>query len=157
MTAPGRTRRREEGGAAALEFALVFPLFFLLLYGLVTYGILFGIQLAMTTAAGDAARATVACDPTDAEAHATCVAERARSVAEASLDWLPSRARQAILEGEGVQVELETGAAAGTRVRVTLRYAGYDAAPLLPVLSLPGLGAVPPVPSQLTAMGTILL
>lgn len=151
--------RRAERGTAAIEFALVFPLFFLLLYGLVTYGVIFGFRHAMTAAAEDGARAAVACDPTDAENHASCVVERARGAVGASLAWLPDARRASLLgpENSAVEVELAADPATGSRVLVRVRYANYPADPLVPVLSLPGLGAVPPVPEQLTAVAVTLL
>jgi hypothetical protein len=44
-------------GAAALEFALVLPIFVLLVYGLVTFGSVFYTQIALSRAAADGARA----------------------------------------------------------------------------------------------------
>lgn len=43
-------------GAAALEFALVMPIFVLVLYGLVTFGSAFYTQIALSRAASDGAR-----------------------------------------------------------------------------------------------------
>jgi hypothetical protein len=44
-------------GAAALEFALVLPIFVLLIYGLVTFGSVFYTQITLSRAAADGARA----------------------------------------------------------------------------------------------------
>jgi Flp pilus assembly protein TadG len=52
---PHRTRR-DDRGAAALEFALVFPIFALILFGLVSFGLLFAQDLAISNAARQAAR-----------------------------------------------------------------------------------------------------
>jgi hypothetical protein len=49
--------RHRQGGAAALEFALVLPIFVLLIYGLVTFGSVFYTQITLSRAAADGARA----------------------------------------------------------------------------------------------------
>jgi Flp pilus assembly protein TadG len=53
---PFRTRRRE-GGAAAVEFALVIPLFLVLVMGAVDYGYYFFAEQVVTNAAREGARA----------------------------------------------------------------------------------------------------
>jgi Flp pilus assembly protein TadG len=58
-----RTVRRiaaDSGGAAAVEFALVFPVALLFLCGLLAYGIYFGAAHSVQQLAADAARASVA-------------------------------------------------------------------------------------------------
>jgi Flp pilus assembly pilin Flp len=45
-----------EKGASAVEFALVAPLLFLLIFGIIQFGIAFGSQLAITHAAREGAR-----------------------------------------------------------------------------------------------------
>lgn len=68
-------RRRTERGAAAVEFALVAPILFLVLFGIIDYGVWFADQLAVnqsaasgartaaTRAAGDTAWGTQTCGP----------------------------------------------------------------------------------------------
>ncbi|HBL65295.1 MAG TPA: hypothetical protein DDZ58_04430, partial [Achromobacter sp.] len=48
--------RRAQRGSYALEFALVFVVFFLVLYGILTYGLVFLAQNSVTLAAQDGAR-----------------------------------------------------------------------------------------------------
>lgn len=57
MSASRIDRRDRHRGAAALEFALVMPLFVLIVYGLVTFGSLFYTQISVSRAAADGARA----------------------------------------------------------------------------------------------------
>ncbi|HEU0236388.1 MAG TPA: TadE family protein [Candidatus Limnocylindrales bacterium] len=51
-----RERRPSEGGQALPEFALIAPLFFLILFGIIQLGFLFAGQNGMTNAAREAAR-----------------------------------------------------------------------------------------------------
>ena len=52
-------RRRRQRGGAAIEFALILPVFFLLLMGLLDWGFYFFVDLATTNAAREGARAAV--------------------------------------------------------------------------------------------------
>lgn len=58
---PDPTKRSsgEERGAAALEFALVAPIFIMLLFGVISFGLVFAQQLALSNGARQAARAGV--------------------------------------------------------------------------------------------------
>lgn len=53
----------QQRGAAAIEFALVFPLFLLLFFGMVFFGVTFTLQHALTHAAQVGARAGLSVDP----------------------------------------------------------------------------------------------
>nr|WP_211460720.1 TadE family protein [Collimonas silvisoli] len=48
-----------QGGVAAIEFALVFPVFFMLLYGIITYVLIFLAQQSLALAAEEGARAAL--------------------------------------------------------------------------------------------------
>ncbi|MEO6920004.1 MAG: TadE family protein [Collimonas sp.] len=50
-------------GIAAIEFALIFPVFFLLLYGIITYVLIFLAQQSLTMAAEEGARAALRYTP----------------------------------------------------------------------------------------------
>lgn len=71
---PPRLRhlRRDESGAALLEFSLVFLLFAMVLYGLIAFGMILATKQRITSAASGAARAAVgAADDADAVTRAT--------------------------------------------------------------------------------------
>lgn len=51
--------QRRQVGVYAIEFALVFPVFFLLFYGVLNVGLIFAAQQSLTLAAEDGARATL--------------------------------------------------------------------------------------------------
>ena len=52
-----RPRRRDQGGAAAVEFALVLPLLVLLLFGIISYGVMLSFRQSLSQAAAEGARA----------------------------------------------------------------------------------------------------
>jgi Flp pilus assembly protein TadG len=51
-----RRRWKDDRGAVAVEFALVFPLLILVLFGVIEYGAVYNAQLLVTGAAREAAR-----------------------------------------------------------------------------------------------------
>ncbi|WP_354215525.1 TadE/TadG family type IV pilus assembly protein [Arthrobacter sp. UYCo732] len=51
-------RRPKERGAVAVEFALILPIFLMLIFGIVEYGRAFSIQVSMAGGAREAARYT---------------------------------------------------------------------------------------------------
>lgn len=51
-----KTRRRDDSGAAAVEFALILPILLLLVFGIIQYGYYFYAMQAGSSAIGDAAR-----------------------------------------------------------------------------------------------------
>ena len=52
-----RAKRRRDDGAAAVEFALVVPLLVLLLFGIISYGVMLSFRQSMSQAATEGARA----------------------------------------------------------------------------------------------------
>ena len=50
---------KKQQGAAAIEFAIIFPIFFLIFYAIITYGLIFAVQQTVTLAAAEGARAAV--------------------------------------------------------------------------------------------------
>src|SRR5258708_37699419 len=65
MTDSGREPRTQRG-AAAVEFAFVFPVLFLLIYGVIVYSYIFVLQESINYAAQQAAEAAVAVEPNTA-------------------------------------------------------------------------------------------
>ena len=53
---PTARRRRDDGGAAAVEFALVAPILLVLVFAIISFGFLFGQDLALGNAARQVAR-----------------------------------------------------------------------------------------------------
>ncbi|AXK65349.1 TadE family protein [Burkholderia sp. IDO3] len=55
---------RRQRGATAVEFAMVFPLFFVIAYSIISFGMIFVIQQSLTLAASEGARAGLSYAPT---------------------------------------------------------------------------------------------
>lgn len=77
-----RTRDHDQDGAVVVEFAVIFVLFVTILWGILTYGVIFAAQQTVTHAAGEAARATVGHTSQDD------AKDVALSVATEQLAWL---------------------------------------------------------------------
>ncbi|MGQ0529070.1 MAG: TadE/TadG family type IV pilus assembly protein [Panacagrimonas sp.] len=60
--------QRQQGGAYAVEYAIVFPIFFMLLYGTLAYGTIFTMRLGLQHAAEEGARAALRYQPQPADA-----------------------------------------------------------------------------------------
>ncbi len=143
----GKTAQR---GASAVEFAFVFPVLFLLVYGVIVYSYVYVLQQAITYSAQQSAEAAVAVNPMPQDTLNTRIETRVRAVAVSSLNWLPSdqRARVIGATGEKVLVVFETIDTEQSVVKVTLQ---FTVTGLFPSLTLPLVGAIPPLPSQLRA------
>lgn len=137
-------------GASAVEFAFVFPILFLLVYGVIVYSYVYVIQQSITYGAQQSAEAAVAVNPIPGETLNARVEQRVRAVAVQSLNWLPSNQRVRVVgaNGEKVQVAFETIDSDQNVVRVTLI---FDLSGLFPAVELPLVGNIPPLPGSLRA------
>jgi len=142
-------RRRDERGAAAVEFALVVPLLILLLFGIISYGVMLSFRQSLSQAAAEGARAASVTYVTADKQAAGYTA-----VNEALNSFGVTCAAGALKKGGatvGTCAVSAPGActpAATTGVQcvtVTISYS-YRANPLVP--SFPGVGAV--MPEKLT-------
>lgn len=158
-------------GAAAVEFGLVFPLIFLMLYGLLTFGTVFYTQLAVSRAVHDGARA-VALLPTTAnaatrellieneiiESLATAAVAPAASNQTLTLRraWLTSTLRSRIT----VVPAACTGSSGGSCATITLSfpYSDADGTRLMPAIGIPGVGNTGSfIPESLFSAATVRL
>ncbi|MFL9907111.1 TadE/TadG family type IV pilus assembly protein [Paraburkholderia sp. RL17-337-BIB-A] len=139
------THSRRQRGSTAIEFAMIFPLFFVVLYGIITFSMIFVAQQSLTLAAEEGARAALryqqSDNPTDA------LAARVNNVCPTVYGMLTKMVSTAGCSA--------TSAACNTgmqcvNVIVTYSYADH---PLVP--SLPILGDV--LPTTLTSSATIQL
>jgi Flp pilus assembly protein TadG len=78
-----RFGHRRQRGATAVEFAIVFPVFFVICYAIVSFGMIFAIQQSLTFAAGEGARAGL-----NYAANLTARMSNAQTTAMNFLGWL---------------------------------------------------------------------
>lgn len=136
-------------GVSAVEFALIFPVLFLMLYGLLTYSIIFAIQHSLSLAAAEGGRAAVRFSQTQ-DVLATRV-NAACAAAKNSLLWLEQiGVANNCTSGAGNSIRinvLEKNCPAGAVntnrhcLEISVSYA-YRTHPIIPVLL--------PVPANLT-------
>lgn len=145
---------RGQRGAAAIEAALLFVIFFALFYAIVSYSIPMMMMQVFNHAASAGARAGVAVERSffagEEEAEAAYIAgveARVRDVVDAFLDdtLLPSARANS-----NVAVNWN-----GDILIVTVRYAGYRANPLVPILRFPVIGDVPRLPDDLIGRAAV--
>lgn len=175
-TANGRRRvgARRQHGATALEFALVFPVFFMLFYGILSFGFIGLARMSLQHAAEEGARSALAWQADDGTQNAEVESayeyqlrlrsEHAWEVSCASMDWLTRLGGGVcgvVVDAcEATAVSCYQGAGGvcsfttqeRCQIQVTAQYA-YGATPILP--ALPGFGIV--VPNQLSAQARVIL
>ena len=145
-THPHTHRHLLQRGVAALELALVFPVLFLMMYGLLSYGLIFAAQHSLAQSAAEGARAALRYDsPNDAEATRTAAA---CAMAKQGVRWLEQVSGHGIdctTQAEtAVQCQIPVALANVVRcLSVSLSY-DYAATPILPRLPLL------PTPQRLT-------
>jgi Flp pilus assembly protein TadG len=149
---------KSERGAVAIEFALLFVLFFALFYALVSYAIVLLLQSAFVHAAEEGARAAIAVDrlayTSSASYFTDGVDPRARSTVGESLDWLPTKSKNKVLGSNNGAVQVSM---AGNQLTVRVVYEGYTGDPLIPIITLPGIGQVPKMPDDIVGTAVIEL
>lgn len=135
----------KKNGVAAIEFALIFPVLFLMLYGLITYSIIFAVQHSLNLAAAEGARASVRYQSQKDDEQMRITA--ACQAIEHNLSWIKGL-------GVGVSCTSQNGAALEInmekpeeenglyKLEIFLRF-HYAKNPILPVIF--------PVPEDLTA------
>lgn len=146
--------RARQAGAAAMEFALVFPLLLLLTYGVIVYSYVYVLQSSINYAAQEGARAAVGVDPAVADGTAQALTTVANT-----LSWLPANQITLLNTTPATATQcpgdpLCPEGATGVVVRV---YFG-PLNTLFPTISLGGLmgiHSVPPLPTQLTAVAVV--
>lgn len=149
--------RHHQRGTAAIEFGLLFMIFFAVFYALVSYALPMTMLQAFHHAAAAGARAAVAAancsnDPCVDNGVVTQVRDTVGSL----LDWLPEQANMAVLGEDNGNVQVDFNAGTGI-VKVTVDYPNYRSNPLIPILDLPGFGEVPRLPQDLVGEASLQL
>jgi Flp pilus assembly protein TadG len=167
-----RAAHTKQRGSAAIEFAMLFGIMFVVAYGAISYALIMLLQQSLVQAASEGARAAAgklsyiqfsSTAQLDSE-----LTKLARAAATSSLAWLPQDI-QTHITGDGItvtrtakNVPVNTGSG-GTKsinmdtITVQVKYAGYASKPLLPLLVFPGVGsdAVPGLPADLVGTATV--
>lgn len=149
-----RSQPGHQQGALALEFAPLFILFFGIFYAIVSYSLAILLQQAFTQAAAEGARAVVQVDPVAFKTEAAYMAAArtaARTRALDTLSWTSADVRTKVDTAAGIAVERT----AQGGISVTVKYADYASAPVIPALTLPGLGQIPSLPTDLLGKAVI--
>ena len=136
------SRQRDERGAEMVEFAFVVVLLIMLLYGIISYGLILSAQSTVTQAAADGARAGIV-------ASSTAVAT-AETQAGADVSWMdkgacwepevPSGVSTAAISCKAWTENCPSNAN-NQCIKVTVQYS-YASDPLFPIL--PGLNIITP-------------
>ena len=137
--------RKRQHGSAAVEFTFVFPLLFMLVYGVITYSFLFLLTTAVHYAAQVGAEAAVAVAPSaDEGEYLADIDARVRAVVYQNLSWLsPSQ-----LERLTIEPSFPDDDGVDDTVLVRLQ---FNTVGLFPVVDLPLVGPVPRFPDIVAA------
>ncbi|MGC6372353.1 TadE/TadG family type IV pilus assembly protein [Pseudomonas sp. K2I15] len=138
---------RKQKGAAALEFAMVFMIFFAVFYGLVSYSLPLLLMQSFTQAAAEGVRRSVALDPA-MPSYITVLPVQAVAAAQAQLSWIPPQFK--FLPGYVTATYSPTGV-----LTVYVNYPTSSLQSVLPFLVLPGFGTVPALPPTLSAQSSL--
>ncbi|MEY2843231.1 MAG: hypothetical protein RI920_1268 [Pseudomonadota bacterium] len=160
---------RSQRGAVGIEFAFLFTIFFGVFYAILSYAFITLLQQGLLQASAEGARAAVQVDRTAfgsiAQYKAAC--ERlARDTVLKNISWMPASAKASITGTSGItfnwvntNVAIVTGDGVKNVLGVTLTakvvYTNYAASPMLPLLTLPGLGTIPNVPTDLVGASSV--
>lgn len=145
-------------GAATIEFALVFLLFFTLFYAIVTYALVFLLQTSFNHAANEGARSAISIDPQAFSSESAYVDNGVipivRTTVGRALAWLPTRANNAVLGSGNSNVDVSVS---NRIVTVRVIYRNYVGNPLVPILNIPGIGPIFLGPPDLQGVAVLRL
>lgn len=150
---PLRFSPARQRGAAAIEFALVFVIFFAIFYGLVTYSLPLLMMQSFNNATAEAVRQSVAISPgssTNAAGYASLVTAQATTALTSQLSWIPSAFAFNVASDAAITFD-------GKLLRVRINYPKSKLTQVMPVLRLPGIGEVPNLPTYLSAEASLQL
>ena len=139
---------RKQKGAAAIEFALVFGIFFAVFYGLISYSGPMLLLQSFNQASAEAVRQAMAVDPVTAgTAFGAQVTQRAKDAAVLQLSWIPPSFQ--------FQASHVVATYVGTTLTVEIKYPTTNLYSVFPALVIPGVGTVPNLPATLYARSSL--
>lgn len=140
----------KQKGAAAIEFALVFTIFFAVFYGLISYSLPLLLMQSFNQAAAEAVRQALSVDPIAAgTAYGTQVTDRAKNTVIEQLKWIPSS-----FQFSPSYISSSYNGAT-TTLTVAINYPTTNLYSVFPALVLPGIGTVPSLPANLSASSSL--
>ncbi|KPA92650.1 MULTISPECIES: TadE/TadG family type IV pilus assembly protein [Pseudomonas] len=139
----------KQKGAAAIEFALVFVIFFAVLYGLVSYSLPMLMVQSFNAATAEGVRQGAQVDPVaSGNNYATLLKSTATAAAAQRLQWIPA----ALSFNASSDI---TATYTGGLLTVSIQYPTSRLRSVLPFLVLPGIGTVPNLPANLKASASM--
>lgn len=148
----GRRVVRDERGSVLVEFSLVFSLFVLVIYALITFGMILATKNSLTHAAAEGARAAIGATDDLATLAVDEREVRAKDEVTKSLSWLGSKYDAANDVSAKVAACTASLPAGPQCITVTITYP-YESRPIVP--PAPGLGLV--TPKNLTSTAVVEL
>ncbi|NWA64355.1 TadE/TadG family type IV pilus assembly protein [Pseudomonas reactans] len=140
----------KQKGAAAIEFALVFGIFFAVFYGLISYSLPLLMLQSFNQAAAEGVRQAMSVDPIAAgSTYTTQVTTLAKTTAKNQLKWIPASFQ--------FSDDLITANYTGNTLTVTIKYPTSRLYSVFPALVLPVIGTVPNLPANLFASSSLQL
>jgi len=147
--------RPAQSGAAAVEFALVFPILLVVAYASLVYSYVYFLQQLISFTAQQGVQAAVAVVPTtSASADSASRTTQANAAGVNTLTWLPAAQFSRLAATEPAVCPGETAPGVPTfSYEITFTLSGGTGGALFPTLiNMPmGLGNIPPLPATLTA------
>ena len=143
---------KNQSGTSVIEFAFVFPIFFMIFYAIITYGVIFLAQQSITLAAAEGARAALrvvpATNPADIDTHRETNARNAATGTGSAAYWLMPR----LMFAPSLTPCTYNNSVRCYHVTVTYPYQQY---PLIPLLLGPLMNVA--IPTQLSSTAVIQL
>jgi Flp pilus assembly protein TadG len=134
----GSASRRRDKGVAALEFAIVAPLFLTLVLGIVYYGTVFALQHVLTLAAEEGARAALRYPlTTNGGTTASTLNLRVAAAAQTARAMLPT-SMSSLVSSTNIAQPVTCTLPSGTQcVQVTLSLPTRSILPTVPMVPIP--------------------
>lgn len=138
---------QKQTGATAIEFAIIFSVLFGIFWATISYAMPFFLNQVMNHAVAEGARFALRADPEqDPVVYEAQLLSLATARINQELNVLPANFRTNLQTTVAIE---QTGL--NRHLVVTLTYPSYNSQPIVPVLSLPGLGPIPNLPGDLRA------
>ena len=137
---------KKQKGAAAIEFALVFVIFFAVLYGVLSYSLPLLLVQSFNNATAEAVRRSMAVDPAAAN-YGSTVQTLAVSVLNDKLTWVPSAVRSKVVPAATYNDTTKV-------LTASVVLPSKELSAIMPVLKL-GSITVPNLPTDLKAESSI--